>query len=94
MTVIINAIIKPKAGKEAELRKELIDVIAPSRAEAGCIQYTLHEATDQSTFVFYEIWQDEEALQSHIETPHYKQYRENVASLVEAREVYKLQKVN
>jgi len=47
-TIIINAILKAKCGKEEELKQALLDVVKPSRNEAGCVQYTLHESSDNN----------------------------------------------
>ncbi|MED1205799.1 putative quinol monooxygenase [Heyndrickxia acidicola] len=94
MAVIITAILKAKPGKEPLLREELKKVLPASREEEGCVKYTLHESLDdKGTFMFYEIWKDETALQHHMEAPHYKEYRKNVADLLETREVYRLEEV-
>ncbi|MDP4084503.1 MAG: putative quinol monooxygenase [Bacillota bacterium] len=92
-SITINAILKAKPGKEQLLREELVKVIQPSRAEKGCIEYTLHESLeDRGVFVFYETWKDEESLKFHTETDHYQEYRQNVSTLLDTREVYRLQK--
>ncbi|MED1470004.1 putative quinol monooxygenase [Bacillus salipaludis] len=57
--------------------------------KAGCIKYDWHQSEDQ-TFVLYEVWKDEEALEHHIQSAHYQEYRNNIADLVSTREVYKL----
>lgn len=91
MSITINAILKAKPGKEASLREELVKVVQASRKEEGCINYTLHESTEErQTFVFYETWRDEDALKSHIESEHYSNYRKNIESLIQQREVYRL----
>jgi quinol monooxygenase YgiN len=91
LSITINAILKAKPGKEASLREELVKVVQASRKEEGCINYTLHESTEDSrTFVFYETWADEDALKSHIESEHYSNYRKNIETLIEQREVYRL----
>jgi len=93
--IIINAILKAKQGKEAELKEELLKVIEPSRNEPGCSHYTLHESLDdKGTFVFYEGWQGEEAIKAHIESPHYIDYRKNTEQLIASREVYRLAKLD
>lgn len=93
--IVINAILKAKPGTEDLLRTELLNLIEASRAEAGCIQYTLHESTEyKDTFVFYEQWKDEKALAFHLETDHYKHYRQQTEQLFEKREVYRLQIIN
>lgn len=94
MTVTIKAFLQAEAGKEKDLRKELKKAVAPSRAEAGCLEYVLYESEAQDgVFIFSEKWKDEEAVQQHIQTDHYKAYRENTENLVVSREVYKVQSV-
>lgn len=45
--------------------------VAPTRAEAGCIDYDLHvDAADPCVFVFYENWTDRAALDAHLAMPH------------------------
>lgn|SRR4051812_48826170 len=93
--ITINAVLKAKPGKEELLRAELLKMIEASRAEDGCVQYTLHESTeDKETFVFYERWKDEKALTFHIETEHYEYYRQQTEQLLEKRDVYRLQIIN
>jgi quinol monooxygenase YgiN len=58
-----------------ETRDELLALlhaqIAPTRAEAGCIDYDLHvDAADPCVFVFYENWTDRAALEAHLAMPH------------------------
>lgn len=91
MAITINAILIAREGKEEALRDELINVVQASRKEEGCISYIFHESTENpSTFVFYENWRDEDALNSHINSQHYKAYRKNIETLVQNREVYRL----
>jgi quinol monooxygenase YgiN len=95
LAITINAILKAKPGKEEQLRSELLKVIGPSRAEEGCLNYSLHESTEnKSTFVFYETWKDEASLKSHIESVHYNQYRQNIETLIEQRDVYRLKMID
>jgi quinol monooxygenase YgiN len=71
--LIIIAESKAKPGKEAELRAALMSMLAPSRAEPGCVLYTLHEdPADPGHFYFYEIWKDEAAFDFHAHTEHFK----------------------
>lgn len=92
--ITINAIMIAKPGKEDDLFQEMKKMVAPSLAEKGCEEYSLHQSVEQAgVFVFYETWQDEQAFKEHIETEHYQTYRKNIESLVEKREVYRLTKV-
>ncbi|GEK60148.1 antibiotic biosynthesis monooxygenase [Marinococcus halophilus] len=94
MTVTIKAFLQAEPGKEEALKAELKKALPPSREEAGCIEYVLYESEAQDgVFIFSEKWEDEEAVQQHIQTEHYQAYRKNTEDLVVSREVYKLQSV-
>ncbi|MFI2858092.1 putative quinol monooxygenase [Paenibacillus sp. JSM ZJ436] len=89
--IVITAVLKAKSGHEKELEQALLAVLQPSREEEGCIQYDLHQSTDDpSVFVFYERWANEAALNAHIHSDHYGHYRQHAEELVETREVYRL----
>ena len=69
VTVVVR--LKAKAGKEAQVRQELFNLLAPTRAERGCINFDMHQApSDPSLFLFHENWTSEEDLKRHFETPH------------------------
>ena len=43
--------------------------------ESDCYQFDVAVAEDdENTFIFYEIYKDEQALAEHRETPHFKAY--------------------
>nr|WP_308786943.1 putative quinol monooxygenase [Planomicrobium stackebrandtii] len=91
--IVITAILKPKENMEERLLAELIKVQEASQAEAGCLNYVLHQSIEDDTFVLHETWKDQDALQSHIESLHYQEYRTNIADLIAKREVFKLKTV-
>jgi quinol monooxygenase YgiN len=67
--ITLTAKLKAKPGKEDALRKALLALVEPSRAEAGCIEYILHAIKDDpAAFLFYEIWKDQAALDLHVKT--------------------------
>ena|SRR5215216_2626248 len=69
VTVLARA--RAKEGMEERLRRECLALVAPSRGEAGCINYDLHQsANDPALFIFYENWASKEDLQRHLESPH------------------------
>lgn len=69
--LIIIAKVKAKPGMEAEVKKELMALIGPTRSEEGCVQYNLHQSPDDSAvFMFYENWISQEAFNEHIQTMH------------------------
>ncbi len=68
LTVVAQ--IKTKPGKEAQVRKELLSLIAPSRKDAGCINYDLHQAVDNpALFMFHENWASKAHLDQHLRKP-------------------------
>jgi quinol monooxygenase YgiN len=82
--LIIIAESKAKPGKAAELRAALLSMLTPSRAEPGCVLYTLHEdRADPGHFWFYEIWKDQAAFDFHAQTDHYKMLGPEIAPLQE-----------
>ncbi len=67
---------KAKPRKEKELRELLIAGITSSRLNEGNISCELHEvADDPTTFVFYERWISQAALDAGIETPALKKLK-------------------
>lgn len=93
--IIILATLTAKPGQEDVLREILSAVVSPSRNETGCLLYTLHESTEEpGTFVFHEKWADQEAVESHITSPHYQQYRQQSADLLLSRTVHKLKEIH
>ncbi len=70
-TIAVIATFQARPGREAELRNALIGLVAPTRKEAGCINYYLHSSPeDPAKFLFYENWTDKAALDAHMQTPH------------------------
>lgn len=62
---------RAKPGQEARAREFLLSLLVPTRAEAGCINYDLHESTETpGKFMFHENWSSEAALTAHFETSH------------------------
>jgi quinol monooxygenase YgiN len=69
LTVIATFVARP--GKETELRAALTALVAPTRKEAGCLNYDLHAATDNPPrFLFHENWTSKAHLDAHLQSPH------------------------
>ena len=67
------AYFRAKPGREDDLARILSDMVAPTRAEQGCVNYDLHQHQDDpSRFVLYEGWKSPEALDQHMTLPHFK----------------------
>ena len=77
MAFHLLATFKSKPGREAELAEALIAMVAPTRAEHGCLAYSaLLDPEEQGTVVMVQEWASLEALQQHISTAHFA----NIAS--------------
>ena len=71
---MINIIAKNyvKKDKIAEFKATAKPLIAASRAEAGCISYSLFEdVKDESILTFIEEWESPEAITIHNNSPHF-----------------------
>ena len=56
--------------------------IEPTRAEAGCLFYDLHQSDEQpGVFFFHEAWTGRDALRQHMGTPHMRAMDEAVNDL-------------
>lgn len=63
-----------KAGKGEELKKELLALTAPTRAEPGNLRYDLYQSPEkQNQFMRLEVWRNPQALEEHKGLPHLKE---------------------
>ena len=82
LTVI--AFITAKPGMEDELGRRLLNLVGPSRKEAGCINYHAHQdRSDPRQWVMYENWLDQADLDHHFTMPYHKQFIADLPLLVE-----------
>jgi quinol monooxygenase YgiN len=82
-TLTVIARVKAKPGKEAQVRQELLSLVAPSRKDAGCINYDLHQAQDDpALFLFHENWTSKAHLDQHLQKPDLQAVLGRVGQLV------------
>jgi quinol monooxygenase YgiN len=68
-TLTVVATFEAKPGKEAELRAALTGLLAPTRQEAGCLNYDLHQAIEHpAKFLFHENWTSKAHLDAHLQS--------------------------
>ena len=73
MIVVIAKIVSKSEARDAT-RDALIGLETPTRAELGCIEYTLYTSpTEPDVFVTVESWQSRAHLDAHFATPHVTQ---------------------
>jgi quinol monooxygenase YgiN len=69
LTVI--ATFEARPGKETDLRAALTALLEPTRKEAGCQNYDLHEAVENpAKFLFHENWTSKAHLEVHLKSAH------------------------
>ena len=82
LTIIANILAKP--DKIDFVKAELEKLIPITRAEAGCIQYDLHQDNENPAyFMFYENWESRELWQTHMNAPHLAAYMEATEGAIE-----------
>jgi len=76
----------PKPQHVARVRELLEWMVVNTRAEPGCLVYNLYEGADpeKAIFCLVERYRDDDALQAHRETDHYKAYRSEIMELLES----------
>ena len=82
--VVVIATLKAKSGKEDELIAAMTDLVKSVREnEPGTLDYTFHRSKkDASTFMVYEKYKDDEAIQAHMAAPHFREAGKKMAGLL------------
>jgi len=63
--------IRGKPGAEAEVKRELLSLTPPTRAEPGNLRYDLYQSVDQpGQFMRLEVWRSSDALELHKGSPY------------------------
>jgi quinol monooxygenase YgiN len=82
-SLTVVAQIKAKPGKERLVRQELLSLVNPSRKDAGCLNYDLHQALDNpALFLFHENWTSQALLDQHLQKPDLQAVLARVSQLV------------
>jgi quinol monooxygenase YgiN/predicted enzyme related to lactoylglutathione lyase len=70
--LVVLAVLAAAPAHVTTLGAALLAMVAPSRAEPGCLGYDLHQGIDDpATFVIHERWTTADELKEHFETPHF-----------------------
>ncbi len=70
-TITVVATFQAKPGKTEDLKKILLALIAPTRVEAGCLNYGLHQLPENpEKFLFHENWTSKAHLDAHLQNTH------------------------
>lgn len=75
--VILSVFLRVPPDQVDVLRPYMKTVIAASRAEPGCMFYTLAEDMAEPGLIrAFEVYADDDALKTHSESAHFKAWRE------------------
>jgi quinol monooxygenase YgiN len=73
--VVLHVTMEAVPGHESELAGQLNALVAPTRSEPGCLEYNLHRDPEHAgTFMFYERFASQAALDAHLETDHFRKF--------------------
>jgi quinol monooxygenase YgiN len=73
LTIVAHITTKP--DNVEFVKAELEKLIPITRAEAGCLQYDLHQDNgNPAHFMFYENWESREHWQKHMQNQHLKDF--------------------
>lgn len=73
--ITVLAKVKAKDTMAETVKQQCLALVAPTRTEAGCISYDLHQsAEDETLFMFYENWTSKKALDEHIRMPYLQSF--------------------
>jgi len=74
-----------KDGKDQELHNELFRLIAPTKAEEGCLNYQFtQDVLNPNRYIMIEIFRSKEDFLVHTNTSHVSAFKEKVKSLTES----------
>jgi quinol monooxygenase YgiN len=81
VTVVVQ--ISAKGGKESQVRKTLLLLVASSFNDPGCVSYDLHQALDNpARFLLHENWTSEALLEGHLQKPEFRAMLAKLKSIV------------
>ena len=73
--IVLIARLKVKADKIEQARSAAMAIVEPSRKEAGCINYDIHQSIEDDTvFFWHETWINKTALDKHFATPFFGEF--------------------
>lgn len=76
MSLIVAGTVRAPPERIAAFRPHMIEMIAATRAEDGCIQYAYSEDVAEPGLIHvFEVWRDEAALTAHFLTEHMARWR-------------------
>ncbi|AHK04696.1 MULTISPECIES: putative quinol monooxygenase [Rhizobium/Agrobacterium group] len=71
-----------KPGRSGDLGDELLQLVAPSRKEEGCLRYEIHQSNDvPDAWMVLEDWRHASDFELHMSTPYVEAFMAKVPDL-------------
>jgi quinol monooxygenase YgiN len=84
MELFIFARFHAHPGRERAVADALLDVLAPSREEPGCLGiHAFRSVREPGLFYIHSRWRDEAAFEQHTALPHTLRFVERVEPLID-----------
>ncbi|MCM2369828.1 putative quinol monooxygenase [Aporhodopirellula aestuarii] len=83
LTIVAN--ITATSDQVELVKSELEKLMAPSRADKGCMQYDLHQDNENPAhFMMYENWESRELWQDHMSAPALEAFKKATEGAIES----------
>ncbi|MDR0795571.1 MAG: antibiotic biosynthesis monooxygenase [Tannerella sp.] len=81
---VVVARVTVKSGREKAFVEIASKLVTATRAEEGCLFYTLYQSTENpSVFIIYEEYKDDAAFEAHAASGHFKAFAEATNEMME-----------
>lgn len=82
--IVLVAGLRARPGREKVLQDLLGKMLGPTRSEAGCLTWDLHQSVvDPELFFVYQVWQDETSLEKHARLDHVTAFKNAAPEILE-----------
>jgi quinol monooxygenase YgiN len=82
--IVVHASVPVDPERREEALDRVEDLLAETRAEEGVIDYRAATDLDDSNVVrFFERYEDEAALEAHVESDHYREWMDALPNLLD-----------
>lgn len=81
--IVIAGHVPIKADKTESVATALAELVAATREESGCVEYTMgFDLVDPALVRIFEVWKSDEALAAHAVSQHVDRWRDAAPSMV------------
>jgi quinol monooxygenase YgiN len=82
--IVLTARLKVKKDAVEAAKQAALEIVEPSRAESGCLNYDFHQQIDDdSIFIWHETWANMAAIEAHGASAHFMDFSRKIEDLTE-----------